>query len=113
MAEKRFRLEEINDSFRIFDSKGKLCIDRDFSFEDKNWLDELISFLNDGDEIIHKSVVKYGESVFELNKLKENITTILNEEIKDCELLFNVDEEDLYTQGRLVEIHNLMKILLK
>lgn len=47
----------------------------------------------------------------ELIDLHKKIVMTLNNEIKDCEILFDVDEDDEYTQGRLVEIHNLMREL--
>ena len=108
----RFRLDTNEGKIFIIDDKKKLRINKSFTYDDEEWLNELVDFLNYDELFIQNIIFKYGECIYELNNLKESITKLLGEEIKDCEILYDVDNEDPYTQGRLVEIHNLMKILL-
>ena len=108
----RFQIKKVDDNLILVDERDKLNLDTTFKETDKEWLLELVDFLNLSDVNIQTTILKYGRTVYDLNNLKKTIAETLEEELKDCELLFDVDEEDLYTQGRLIEIHNLMKILI-
>ena len=102
----------LSDTGELVDSTGKFSLSSSFVEDDWVLVKELVDFLNKQDVLLMESLLKYGDSVNELNALKSKISSVLGEEIKDCELLASVDKEDIYLQGRLVELHNLMRILL-
>lgn len=102
----------LSDTGELVDSTGKFSLSSSFVEDDWVIVKELVDFLNKQDVLLMESILKYGDSVNELNALKSKISSVLGEEIKDCELLASVDREDVYLQGRLVELHNLMRILL-
>ena len=102
----------LSDTGELVDSTGMFSLSDCFVEEDLVLVEELVEFLNKQDVLLRESVLKYGACVGELNALKSKISLVLGDEIKDCELLASVDEDDVYLQGRLVELHNLMRILL-
>ena len=94
------------------DEGGLLTITNAFNENDIQSVKELISFMNSQDQLLQSTILKYGETLNELNELKMRISRKIADEIKDCQILSEVDHNDPYLQGRLVEIHNLMRVLL-
>ena len=74
--------------------------------------ESLMKFLNQQNNLLLQSTENYRKTLNELIELKEKIATTIGVEVKDCELLIKENEYDEYTQGRLIELHNLLKILL-
>lgn len=112
MVAPRFLLKENTDSIELTDADNTLSLNHKFNDGDREWLDTLVTFLNKEDIILRDVIIKYSESVNELNDFRAKIIYNIQEEIRDCEKLITVDKKDQYTQGRLIELHNLMKILL-
>ena len=108
----RFQIFLDDDSLKVIDSKNKVIFNKSFSVNNNDGLNEIVDYLNELDVYLRKLISLHLKSSNELFDLKNTISTILGEEIKDCELLVDVDPDDLYVQGRLVELHNLMKVLL-
>ena len=108
----RFNLNEEKNIIALVDEDNILQLNHQFNSNDKEWLSSLTDFLNKQDIIMHDVILKYGECVDEINDFRAKIIHTLQEEIRDCEQLIMIDKNDQYAHGRLVELHNLIKILL-
>ena len=112
MVVKRFEIQENNDYLVLYDNDKLLDLKEDFEDSNFSWLSVLVDFLNNQDDILRNVTFNYLNSVNELNEFKSKIIHHLQEEIHDCEILLEIDDNDIYAQGRLVELHNIMKVLL-
>lgn len=110
MESDRFTL---TNDYEFNDNKKLLTLNGSFCQKDVDKINQLIDYMNQREHLLKETAIKYGNVIFELNSLRETISKTLNEEVKDCEILIEADNNDLYAKGRLVEIHNLIKILLK
>lgn len=107
----RFQLiKKEKDTYSLKDTNDEVHLN--ISTTNKDEMSELIHFLNKRETLLYDTVLKYGDNINELIDLKMKIAHTIQEEIQDCKILVEVDEFNPYVQGRLIELHNLMKVLL-
>ena len=108
----RFSIVKEEDGLSVVDSTDKIIFTKKFHSDDYYSLLEVIDHLNELSELFMRLSSIHIKCNDELFLLKAKISSTIESEIEDCKLLIESDPNDIYAQGRLVELHNLVKILL-